>query len=173
MAIYQQHNGPARPRRSGSQRSNPAPLFPDQRLACIFLLGPHHGNASSLDSGARGTLPPSHPHHDRNPIHWPLANEINEPGQRVIPVSEATMELAPGSMRMYGGGGIAAHRTPTNNSLEFLALASDDSHAHYSNPAASPRDSTPSTDQRPGEMSSAAATNLLFSPRTAKSPSLG
>jgi hypothetical protein len=48
--------------------------------------------------------------HDRNPFHWLLANEINEPGQRAIPVSEATMELAPGSMRMYGGGGIAAHR---------------------------------------------------------------
>jgi hypothetical protein len=64
MAIYQQLNGPARPRRSGSQRSNPAPLFPDQRLACIFHLGPHHGNASSLDSGARGTLPPAHPHHE-------------------------------------------------------------------------------------------------------------
>jgi hypothetical protein len=37
MAIYQQLNGPARPRRSGSLRSNPAPLFPDQRLVCIFL----------------------------------------------------------------------------------------------------------------------------------------
>ena len=34
--------------------------------------------------------------HDRNPFHWLLANEINEPGQRAIPVSEATMELAPG-----------------------------------------------------------------------------
>jgi hypothetical protein len=64
MAIYQQLNGLARPRRSGSLGSNPAPLFLDQRLACIFLLGPHHGDTSSLDSRARGTLPPVLPHHD-------------------------------------------------------------------------------------------------------------
>ena len=45
---------------------------------------------------------------------------------------------------------------------EFLALAPDDSHARDSNPTASPRGSTPSTDQRPGEMSSAAATDSIL-----------
>jgi hypothetical protein len=72
------------------------------------------------------------------------------------------MGHAPGSTQMHGGGGIMTHRTPMNNPLEFLALAPDDSHARDSNPTASPRGSTPSTDQRPGEMSSAAATDSIL-----------